>query len=137
MNSIFSIPAEVVPCHSQYSLLTHARRLEFLSQISSTHENPPLQQLPKTAPSFLPFKFPSQTHGGGASTWSSIDIFVTHSTETHKPTSPTIDHPLGAPSSFLLNFRPSPFLQASPPRIYLFTQPGLQGKEFNTHPIEP
>jgi hypothetical protein len=93
----------------------------------------------------LKLLLPSQTHGGGASTssiastWSSIHIFVKHSTETHKPTSPTIDRPLGAPSSFLPSQLPPPRLSFRPPLLASICSPNqvCKQKQFITHPIEP
>lgn len=139
MNSVFSpFRGEWFHAiHSHYSLLTHTRRLEFLSQISSTHENPPLQQLPKPAPSF-----PDSRR------WCIYLInclyllrqltFPSHiPRKTHKPTSPTINRPLGAPSSFLLNFRPLAFPSRLPSSHLSVHPTRFTRKKIITHPIEP
>lgn len=103
-----------------------------------TRRNPPLQQLIMNAPSFIPFlssSLPKLTavvplsHQPHHSTWSSIDIFVTHCTDTHKPISPTIDYPLQVP--------PPSFFSTPVPRLphpaFPF-QPSLVAYHLYAHP---
>jgi hypothetical protein len=99
---------------------------KFLSHIPWTRETPHKPTSPTITHhcSFIPFlstSLPTLTallplsHQPHHSACSSIDIFVTHSTDTHKPTSPTIAYPLEVLLTtflLLLNSRPSPSLVA-------------------------
>ena len=100
---------------------------------------------PHLSNNYLNLLLPSQTHGGGASTSSIASYLLVnwhfrhtfHEKHINPPLQQLIALLVLPPPFFFSTSAPSPFLHASPPRIYLFTQPGLQEKKIMTHPIEP